>query len=92
MSHRKSRNRVVPSVVGVMSIAAIAIWQFYAFVTFKNSEGVLDAQGGQQHLWWAAGLGLLACIAAFLCFSVFLRYDRNDEMHITSPPFRNRPS
>ena len=86
MSFRKSRKNLLAAVIGVMSIAAIAVWQFWMFVTFKNVAGVVDVQGGKQHLWWAIGFSLFACIAAFLFFSVFLRYDRSDEMHITSQP------
>ena len=86
MSHRKSRKSFVSAVAGVMSLAAIAIWQFYVFVTFKDASGALDIQGGRHHLWWAIGLALVACAAAFLFFSVFLRYDRSDELHITSQP------
>jgi peptidoglycan/LPS O-acetylase OafA/YrhL len=84
MSIRKSRKNVLSAVVAVMSVAAI--WQFYVFVTFTDAAGVVDVQGGRQHLWWAIGLGLIACIAAFLLLSALLRYDRNDEMHITSFP------
>ncbi|MGB9179948.1 MAG: hypothetical protein WCB68_11945 [Pyrinomonadaceae bacterium] len=64
--------------IGVAAIAAIAVWQFYMFVTFK------DLQGGTHHLWWAIGAALIACIAAFLVFSGFLQHDRDDEIHITS--------
>jgi hypothetical protein len=32
-----------------------------------------------------------ACVTAFLGASFFLRYDRNDELHITSPPHRHEP-
>ena len=85
MSHRKSTKNVLSAVIGVMFITAVAIWQFYQFVTFKNADGVVDLQGGTHHLWWAIGLGLIAFIVALLFFSVFLRYDRNDELHITSP-------
>jgi Kef-type K+ transport system membrane component KefB len=92
MSRRKSRKNLASAIIAVMSVAFIAVWQFYLFVTFKNTNGGLDAQGGIEHLWWAIGLGLLACATAFLFFSVFLRYDRNDEMHITSPPPRSRLS
>jgi hypothetical protein len=88
MSRKKSRKTFLSALIIVMSIAVIAVWQFYMFVTFKNPNGIVDVQGGIQHLWWAIGIGLLACTAAFLFFSVFLRYDRNDEMHITSPPPR----
>ena len=86
MRHRKSRRNVLSAVVVVMSLAAIAVWQFYLFVVFKNANGIADMQGGTQHLWWAIGLGLIAFIVAFLFFSVFLRYDGSDEMHITSQP------
>ncbi len=44
----------------------------------------MDVQGGTYHLWLAIVAGLIACIASFLVFSVFLRYDENNEMHITS--------
>lgn len=85
MSHRKSRKNVLSAVIGIMFITAVAVWQFYRFVTFKNADGVMDLQGGTYHLWWAIGLGLIAFIVSFLFFSVFLRYDRKDELHITSP-------
>ena len=86
MRHRKSRRNMLSAVMVAMSLAAIAVWQFYLFVVFKNANGIADMQGGTQHLWWAVGLGLIAFIIAFLFFSVFLRYDRSDEMHITSQP------
>lgn len=84
MNIRKSLTNVLSAVVGVMLIAAIAVWQFYQFVTFKNSHGLVDVQGGTIHLWLAIGAALIACLAGFLVFSVFLRYDKADEMHITS--------
>lgn len=89
MSHRRSGKRVLTAVIGVLSIAALASWQFYEFVTFKNSEGLVDVQGGSLHLWLAIVLALLACVGAFLCFSIFLSYDRNGELHITSQPSLN---
>lgn len=70
----------------VMSLAAAAVWQFYQFVSFKNTIGAFDAQGGTLHFWLAVVLGLMAFATAFLFFSVFLRYDREDENHITAPP------
>lgn len=81
---QKSRTNVLAAVIGVVSIAAVAVWQFYLFVTFRDSQGVMDVQGGTNHLWWAIGAGLIACLASFLVFSVFLRYDKDNEMHITS--------
>jgi len=84
MSHKKSRTNILAGVVSVLALAGIGIWQFYQFVAFKNASGVVDLQGGTHHLWWAIGLGLTAFIVAFLFFSVFLRYERSDEIHITS--------
>ena len=92
MSRKKSRNNLLSAIIVVTSIAVIAVWQFYMFVTFKNTNGIVDVQGGMQHLWWAIGFGLLACTGAVLFFSVFLRYDSSDEMHITSPPPRRNLS
>lgn len=90
MAYRNNRKSLVLAIVIVMSIAAVAVWQFYAFVTFKNGNGMLDTQGGTQHFFWAIGLGLLACVIAFLTFSIFLRYDSKDQTHITSPPSRKK--
>lgn len=75
---RKNIKNVVGSIAAVMIIAAIAVWQFYQFVTFSG------AQGGTSHLWWAIALTVLACSASFLVFSVFLRHDTDDDLHITS--------
>lgn len=83
MHIRKNLTNVLLAVIGVIAIAAVAVWQFYLFVTFKTSHGVLDVQGGATHLWLALGAAFLACLAGFLVFSVFLRYDKDNEMHIT---------
>ncbi len=74
---RKSQTNLA-TMVGVVLLAAIAIWQFYLFATFK------DAQGGTSHLWWAIGAALIACVAGVFVFSGFVRYDEANEMHITS--------
>jgi hypothetical protein len=81
---RKSRTKVLAAAISIISIAAIAIWQFRLFVTHTGPQGVFDAQGGTHHLWWAVGAGLVACVAGFLVLSVFVRYDKGDEMHVTS--------
>ena len=75
---RKNLKNVTGSVVGVIVVAAIAIWQFYLFATFKS------LQGGTAHLWWAIAMAVLACTAAFLVFSIFVRHDTDDDLHITS--------
>ena len=91
MRERKSNKNILIVVSAVAALAAIALWQFYVFATFRNVEGVLDIQGGAMHLWLAIGFVVTACIGAFIGASFFLRYDRNDEMHITSPPQRREP-
>ena len=84
MRHQRTRKNILSALIGVISLAAIAVWQFYVFVTFKNQMGLVDVQGGRLHLWPAVGFGLITCVAAFLSFSTFLRYDRSNEMHTTS--------
>jgi hypothetical protein len=44
---RKSLANVLGSIAGVIVVAAIAVWQFYQFVTFRDARGILDSQGGQ---------------------------------------------
>ena len=75
---RKNLKNVMGSIIGVIVVAAIAIWQFYLFVTF---EGV---QGGTGHLWCAIAMTVLAFGTAFLVFSVFVHHDTDDDLHITS--------
>lgn len=82
------RKRPIKNLVAGIALAALAAfgaWQFYLFVSFKNSQGAVDLQGGTFHLWLAIGIALIVCVAGFFMFSKFLRYDMRDEMHITSP-------
>jgi amino acid permease len=83
---RKNKKNVFGSIVGVILVAALAVWQFYLFVTFKNASGIADPEGGTSHLLWAIAMAVFACAAAFLVFSVFVRHDTDDELHITSAP------
>ena len=62
--------------------AAIAVWQFYLFVVFRDSGGALDAQGGGSHLWYAVGAAILTCLC--VCFGIFRRINHTEEFHITS--------
>ena len=75
---------VVMAVIGLVVLAAIAAWQFYLFVVFKDAEGVVDVQGGTFHLWLAIGIALLVCIGGFFLFSRLVSYDQLNEIHITS--------
>jgi Kef-type K+ transport system membrane component KefB len=81
---RKSQKRIITAVIGLAILAAIAAWQFYLFVVFKGADGVVDMQGGTVHLWVAIVLGLITCVAGFFLISSFRRYDRRNEMHITT--------
>lgn len=81
---RKNLTNISGSIIAVIVVTAISVWQFYLFVTFTNPNGVVDLQGGISHLWWALVMALLACVGGFFVFSVFLRRDRDDELHITS--------
>jgi hypothetical protein len=81
---KKSGTNMLAMMVGVAALAALAVWQFYLFAKFKDSQGVLDAQGGTHHFWWGLGAALLACVIGFFVFSVFLRYDKKNDLHITS--------
>ena len=62
--------------------AAVAAWQFYRFVIFRDAQGTLDAQGGGLNLWFAIGSATLACVC--LCFAIFRRINQTEEFHITS--------
>lgn len=73
------------SLLAVIGVAALGAWQFYLFVTFRDSQGAVDVQGGTVHLWLAIGIALIVCIAGVFLFSKFLRYDTQNEIHITSP-------
>ena len=70
--------------IGLAIFAAIAAWQFYLFVVYRGADGVVDMPGGTVHLRVAIILGLVTCIPAFFFISSFRRYDRQNEMHITT--------
>jgi amino acid permease len=91
MKEAKSKRNPLIMVIAIAALAAVALWQFYVFVTFRNVTGEVEIQGGATHLWLAIGFAATACIAAILGASFLLRYDRSDEMHITSPPQRQEP-
>lgn len=88
---RERKTRSILPVTAMAILAAVAVWQFYAFATFRNVAGTVDLQGGRQHLWWAIGFAVSACVAAFFVFSAAMRYDTTKEMHITSPPSGREP-
>ena len=81
---RNILSKRLAAIIGLALAAAVAAWQFYLFVVFKDANGVADAQGGRIHLWVAIGIALMTCIGSVFLISKFLSYDRRDEMHITS--------
>lgn len=81
---KKSGTNILPMIIGMAALGAMAIWQFYLFATFKDSQGVVDIQGGGDHFWWGLGAALLACAIGFLVFSIFLPYYKERELQINS--------
>jgi polyferredoxin len=79
----KNSRKVFASIAGVILVTAVGAWQFYQFVTFRNEQGIPELEGGRVHLWWAIAMAILACVATFFVFSVFMRHDTDDELHIT---------
>lgn len=77
----KNLGNVLLWTVGLLS-AAIALWQFYLFVVFRDSQGLLDVQGGTLNLWLAVGATVTACLCVFL--GIFRRINKTEEFHITS--------
>ena len=77
----KSLAQVLLWGVGLVA-AAVAAWQFYLFVVFRDTEGAFDAQGGGANLWLAIGAAGVACACVFL--GVFRRINRTEEYHITT--------
>lgn len=72
MKHiRKSLPNVLLAIIVVLGIASISVWQFYL--------SIINVQGNIYRLWWAIFMGLLAYVAGFLVFSVFLR-DNKEKM------------
>lgn len=84
MYRRNSSTSLVIAVIGLTALAAISAWQFYLFAGFKAANGIVDGEGGAVFLWLAIGSALIACMVGFLVFSKLLRYDKRNELHITS--------
>src|SRR5687767_9647847 len=84
-AYQGMRIKSLAAVIALAALAAFGAWQFYLFVSFKNSQGIVDVQGGTIHLWLAIGIALVVCTAGVFLFSKFLRYDTRNEIHITSP-------
>ncbi|MBA2703575.1 MAG: hypothetical protein H0U60_06965 [Blastocatellia bacterium] len=85
----KNLKNVVGSIAGLMVVAAIGIWQFYAYAVFKDANGLTNADGGGMHLLLAIVMAVFACFIGFMVFSIFLRHDADDDLHITFAPVPN---
>ena len=79
------------TISGLAGLAAITAWNFYLFAIFKDANGAVDVQGGTLHLWLAIGVTFLVCLGGFF-FSAVLRYDRRNEVHITSADQQRGPA
>ena len=77
----KNLTSTILLVVGIL-LAAVAVWQFYLFVVFRDARGALDAQGGGPNLWYAIGAAVLTCVC--VCLAIFRRINQTEEFHITS--------
>jgi len=80
----KNLKNVMASIAGLVVVAAIGVWQFYEYVAFKDATG--SADGGGMHLLLAIVMAVFACFIGFLVFSIFLRHDTDDDLHITFAP------
>jgi len=81
---RQNKKNVAGSIFLMMVLTSIAGWQFYRFVTFADTHGNPNTEGGLGHLLWAIAMLTCACIVGFLVSSVFLRHDTDETMHINS--------
>ena len=88
---RKSSSTTFVSIAMLVSMTAVASWQFYEYATFKHDNGLINIEGGVIHLLLALLLAFLACGLGFFIASNLLRYDVDDQLHIISPP-RRHPS
>lgn len=79
--NRKNLTPMLLWAVGLVT-AAVAAWQFYLFVVFRNAQGALDVQGGGYNLWLAVGAAAVAC--ACVCLGIFGSINQTEELHITS--------
>ena len=82
MSHSETNLKGVLLWVVALVAAAVAAWQFYLFVVFRDSLGTLDVQGGGGNLWLAVVAAAVACVC--VCFGIFGRINQTEEFHVTS--------
>ena len=83
---RKNSKTTLAFTAALIFLVSLAGWQFYQYATFKHDNGLLNIEGGVSHLVWALLLTVSACGLGFFLASRLLRYDSDDQLHITSPP------
>src|SRR4051812_32046736 len=72
---QSSAGFAVSSLVSIgMTVAASR--QLFLFVGSKNSPGLLEAQGGRIHLWFALGALAIAAVASGLMFLFYLGHEK----------------
>jgi hypothetical protein len=81
MNVMKSSTNAILWAVGLLA-AASAVWQFYLFVAFRNTQGHLDVQGGSLNLWLAVGAAAVTCVC--VGWGIFRRINQTEEFHITA--------
>jgi uncharacterized membrane protein len=70
-------NRTLDIIYWVVGLLT-SVGALYYFVKFLQSEG---AEGNKSLLWYAIGLGVVACVCAVL---YFVRHvNKEEEIHIT---------
>lgn len=78
------KSKFVAAVFGLLVMAVVASRQLFLFTAFRDSQGLLDSQGGKYHLWLAVSAGIAACIAGGLMFRFFLGQERNTWARVSS--------
>lgn len=73
----------------LVSMVSLASWQFYKYATFQHDNGLANIDGGGSHLVVALLLTISACVLGFFMASRLLRYNAEQELHITAPPSRS---
>jgi len=63
---RQNKKNVAGSILVMMVLTSIAVWQFYRFVTFADINGISNSKGGVGHLLWSIAMLTCACIIGFL--------------------------
>jgi hypothetical protein len=72
-----NRSKFVAAVLGLLVLAIIAAWQLFLFAMLRDPLGLLDSQGGRNHLWLGVSASFAACLAGALMFYFFLHRERN---------------